>query len=607
MIDLIKVDLNTNNKMIEEYIDEVGNALYCLNNISKVNIFIGKNNSGKSRFMRHLLEDNVEFYNLNGTEGFRIKINSFYNSHGLPDDIKEDFKEFVEDENKDNYLIIPVIYKLINRLKDKTRDYYESRVFDEINKIISEIKRESVSYRYYIPILRGIEKFSNTTNKFITNDNTFKLTEGERKLLNKYISQVDNVYNSKVRKNYFEKVSFSGFIHTGENMYQDIQNKLLGKECERNQIKEYERFLSKNFFENKSISLIPNIIEGYLYINIDKDEHELHNFGDGLKQLIIITYNMFMHKDEKAMFFIEEPELNLHPGLQRTLIELMLSDEFKDQQYFITTHSNHLIDLSLDYSNMSIFKFEKIQDNKVKIIQSSKADNDVLQLIGAKPSSVFNSNCTIWVEGITDRLYIRKYLELYQKKNFEEERLREDTDYSFVEYSGGNITHWNFEQEEEMEKINARFLSQNIFVVADNDFPTEGQSKDERLKILEQKLKDNFYKLPVREIENLLTRDILLKAVRIREQDERAFFMPDLNCKTKKYIEGHIGELLEKSVQVSETVRKHKYTYAGTKLLYNKLEFCKIVLNCLTDYDDLSENAKELTELIYNFISDKNK
>lgn len=103
----------------------------------------------------------------------------------------------------------------------------------------------------------------------------------------------------------------------------------------------------------------------------------------------------------------------------------MLSEEFSNHQYFITTHSNHLIDLSLDYDNLSIFRFEK-QEDKIKISNCTRDDNKTLQLIGAKPSSIYNSNCTIWVEGITDRLYIRKYLELYQNKLIVEKNWKEN-------------------------------------------------------------------------------------------------------------------------------------------------------------------------------------
>ena len=38
--------------------------------------------------------------------------------------------------------------------------------------------------------------------------------------------------------------------------------------------------------------------------------------------------------------------------------------------------------------------------------------------LGVRNSSVFLANSTIWIEGITDRLYLKKYMEVYQREMF---------------------------------------------------------------------------------------------------------------------------------------------------------------------------------------------
>ena len=86
-----------------------------------------------------------------------------------------------------------------------------------------------------------------------------------------------------------------------------------------------------------------------LFIKIGNDERPIYDWGDGTQQLIIILFSLFIHKDEKdSLFFIEEPEIYLHPGILRKFIEVINSDVFPNHQYFITTHSNIVLDTSAD-------------------------------------------------------------------------------------------------------------------------------------------------------------------------------------------------------------------------------------------------------------------
>ena len=322
MVDLIEFKLNANDKISSSYINDENFNVCFLDNINKVNILIGKNNSGKSRFMRNIINENYNFYQINNDSNILIKIEDFvrdYKNRYTYDCLMKDcMKELEGYEEKDVKEVISILFRFYF-LSLNNSDFHVINFNHAILRIIElleNVKQEII----YIPILRGIEKFRNTVDSFSADKDSFRLTKGERISLDNYIKQVDNIYFNKVLKNYFKpsKVSFTN-IHTGENMYNEIQQKLLGSEKNRKEIKEYETFLSKNFFENKSINLIPNITTNYLYINIDGEEHELHNLGEGIKQLIIITYKMFTQKEQPSLFFIEEPELNLHPRTSKKI------------------------------------------------------------------------------------------------------------------------------------------------------------------------------------------------------------------------------------------------------------------------------------------------
>jgi len=616
MIDFIdtgKLDANTNetNQIIEQYISENGKVVKAITNLAKVNIFVGENNSGKSRLLREIAKNsNFKYYELKDYDINRVK-SVISEGQSVNSKIREIFEKYMKiHDPKNRKEILDFILNIIDELErvaDYTINNYRNNfknIYDWLKSSNSCNSKSNVK-KVYIPILRGIENFKQTIDALQDKMPNLRLSLDESKVLDKYINQVDKMYQQKVQKTYFRNITNNLEIHTGEMVYEDIQKRLLGTEEERNIIREFEKFLSEKFFDKKRVTLIPNITQKYLYVNIDGEEYALHNLGEGIKQVIVIMYKMFIHKDEERLFFIEEPELNLHPGLQRKLIEAMLSEEFSNHQFFLTTHSNHLLDLILDYNNISIYKLNKLflEDNtsRMKLVQVSKGDNSLLEELGVKSSSVFTSNCTIWIEGITDRLFIRKYLDLYQQYLINigklDKKLEEDIDYSFVEYSGSNLIHWNFDSEDSVESINSKYLSKHIFLVADNDFPKNGSRKNKNQEMLQEILKDNYYKLPVREIENLLSVSVLKKVICEREKKSNIVFKPDITAESV-YKQEHMGLFINRRVNN----RKHDYVKNGTNMLYNKMDFCNRSLKYLVTYDDMSEEAKKLTEKIYEFI-----
>ena len=188
------------------------------------------------------------------------------------------------------------------------------------------------------------------------------------------------------------------------------------KKDSRDFLSEWQKILNKYFFSNVSeISIEIEKETDVISLKIGNVERSIYDLGDGLQQIIILTYQAIKNKDKSLLFFIEEPELYLHPGMLRQLIEFYLNET--KHYYFFTTHSNHLLDMIVESDDVIIKKFIK-QDNNNKPFKicSCGQDKELLKLLGVRPSSVYLANCTIWVEGITDRLYILKYMEKYLQK-----------------------------------------------------------------------------------------------------------------------------------------------------------------------------------------------
>lgn len=475
----------------------------------------------------------------------------------------------------------------------------------QISRFVSELKNSILNakadisaigsqinefQRIYIPTLRGLRKIDAQKNEDLYLERT----------LIDYFSNDDGSYPQLDN------------IFTGLTFYEDIKKLLLGPQSDLEIVSTYEEFLSKNFFEGKIINLIPRHDDDVVHVRIDNVERPIHQLGDGIQAIIVLTYPLFLNKDKNLLAFIEEPEHFLHPGFQRVFIETLLKPEFSKFQYFITTHSNHLLDITLDVDNVSVYTFNKKNEDSSSF-QIENIDNDnieILSLIGARNSSVFLTNCTIWVEGITDRIYLRKYLELFQKN--QEIYYQEDLHYSFVEYGGGNITHWSFleSKDKDVENIIVDRMCGISFLVTDNDgagynkdgsvpSPSKQTAKYLRHKELEKKLGERYYLLESREIENLLPPEVIENVIRDYEKNNTDLDFKNLTL--SKYQKSKLGKYLDDKI----IGKKRKYsTDSGT--IKDKVVFAKKAVSHISDFNQLTTEAKKLTEKIYYFIKENN-
>lgn len=389
-----------------------------------------------------------------------------------------------------------------------------------------------------------------------------------------------------------------------------IRNSL---KTERTGFEDFEKYLGQKFFQIDQLEIIARELEDeeadlehiHVYFSNDGTDLPLHKLGDGIQSLILVLYNVFT-ADKGSWIYIEEPEQNLHPGLQRTFLDAIKEQaEKKDLTIFFTTHSNHMLDISIGMDDVSIFTFKR--DGEKRIINNVKSqDLDILNVLEVQNSSVFMANCAIWVEGHTDRKYIKKYVEEFIKHN-KSDGFIEDLHFTFFEYAGSNIEHYLFSGDrtnnEVKDKINALSSANRMLLIADQD-----QGKDEKHAIRE-KLSTNdgpfqYYVVKeVVEIENLLSREVIAETIKggalptIKNEDTTKIINSKQDL-TSKHVGAFLRTIYQKQWQESYGINTIGSAYKG--------KFAEEAIKHIT-WNNMTEPAKKLAKVVYTFIKRHNQ
>lgn len=542
-------------------------------NFKKVNIFVGANNSGKSRFLRKIFieDEKNKIFNNYVLELTKI-YNDLHTKYGRDIFSIEDLKNLISSD-KDNFLYR---YKaFIKDLKSKTNPQgryflapsgFNYNSIDIAKFVYHAIKDAGLpeengliikDYKFaYIPMLRGLRTFDNLDYKENLSSDYFKNDFYSEKVSREYEFNLGGVQNFREGQLKIEREVFSGL-----NVYEKFKRMLLGTKQERKFVAEYQNFLSYNFFGEKDVTITPNYDNEVLKLNISgkHEDREIYNLGDGIQSVIISTLPVYQNQKENTVLFVEEPEMTMHPSMQRVLVETLTKDKFNNLQVFLTTHSNHFLDLIYDYpENVAIFSFEEITaENDIEqkfLIRDITNKSKILDLLGVRNSSVFLTNSVVWVEGVTDRMLLRKLLQLF---NFP---FKEEYDYSIQGFGGGNLDSFDFlvydkiENEAQSDGFNVSATSKSNFIILDNDGKikkTDNKQK-KRDKLREIVGVDNLFDGYL-EIENLIPFKIWVEVLNILLRNEqKEIRLKDSYIKNEKKFNASLGK-----VNISDLMRKY--------------------------------------------------
>ena len=200
----------------------------------------------------------------------------------------------------------------------------------------------------------------------------------------------------------------------------------------------------------------------------------LSKMGSGLKTVVLVLLNLLIiptieeYKGKKIVYGFEELENNLHPALQRRLFEYIYDYAIKNSTImFLTTHSHIAINAFFDKADTSIYHVIKENGNaQIKHIESYIDKVEILDDLDVKASDILQSNGIIWVEGPSDRIYIKRWLELFTPNKYEEGK-----HYQFLYYGGKLLAQYS--TKEVTDLISIITTNRNAAIVIDSDKRTQ--------------------------------------------------------------------------------------------------------------------------------------
>lgn len=402
-------------------------------NFQDLMVLVGENNSGKSNILKAL---NLFFSNIKTLE-------------------EECFN------NIEEKIIIRVLF---NRITPQIRKIYSKYILDDNESIL--IKKE-----YYFNQDPGGKVFALMNKEKITKDdkktfeisdfeeiNEYKYNESKKYCWNEnpfgfagsvevgygadflYIPAVKNIKEETKSKEFEELINVmlnqilydKDFIKRYEALCRLLITSKSGKDERLDEIKKLEEDLSERlskYMKNTSMKLevSPPDIEDFLKKNTrllvdDGVITSVESKGHGLQRSVIFVIfqayadslkKRIEEKKERTksfIFGIEEPEIYLHPQMQRTLLKILKEISRNDQVIF-TTHSSFFVDV-VNYKSINIVT-KNDQSIGTKITQCineifteeiEKKEFQLLNEFDPERNEMFFGRKVLLVEGDTEKV-----------------------------------------------------------------------------------------------------------------------------------------------------------------------------------------------------------
>lgn len=205
-----------------------------------------------------------------------------------------------------------------------------------------------------------------------------------------------------------------------------------------------------------------------------------------LNQQLLHSYDL-----KNIIIFIDEPEVHVHPQAQKQFLnELKNIEKNTKSQIFMSTHSPILIDGETIPSSYRVFFDKKQQSSQIRKFKKNNSKNNKIEEfvnLDFAEKALF-ANKVVLVEGQSDKAFFEILLKYKKEENSD-----------LIEIISTNGKH-NFEHYKKLLEL-LQFEDRDIFTIADIDYIEQIGSKN-----IKKIIKDNTNKAKcIKEIKELLS------------------------------------------------------------------------------------------------------
>ena len=366
--------------------------------------------------------------------------------------------------------------------------------------------------------------------------NGSKIISGENKL-NTYVLNNKRNFSSTFSNNYQQsRDNYNGNAGNDEYRKDNYYNQNFGGrllEIYNNKRSIFDECLGKVFnpVPEWTIDSI-NGGEMFLEFSFNGVEHSSQGAGDGYINIFNIIDALY-DSEENNVILIDEPEVSLHPDIQKKLLEVLI-EYSKDKQIIVSTHSPYFINWNVISDKAKIIRFKK-DNNQIKVfemkddtkskIRSFLEDDFNPHTFSLSTNEVFFlSDNVILCEGQEDVVLYRKILKnKYEKVNAsffgwgagginkipDILRILRDLGYSKV------FTIIDNDMRDKLEEFKREFSNYEFYAIAADDVRTKPNNFVKNLnKIIDEKQID---RTKHKEIIDIIEQQSILKVGLIKD------------------------------------------------------------------------------------------